>query len=96
MRRMNLPEGWVFRQTDEHPVFEGVDPVAEAPRGQPISDYWIERLAEFYGVSQNNVCCICGGKIEMQIFKNTSVCSELCRKDRDHDWQPFRGGALAP
>lgn len=33
----------------------------------------------------NNVCCICGKDIKVQIFKNSGVCSELCRKDRDND-----------
>lgn len=62
----------------------------------PITDYWIGRLAEFYDVSTNNVCCMCGTKIETQIFKNTGTCGEGCRKDRDGDWAPFRGGALSP
>lgn len=28
-------------------------------------------------------CAICGNKIEIQIMKNSGVCSELCRKVRD-------------
>ena len=33
-------------------------------------------------------CKICGKPIQVQIFRNTGVCSELCRKKRDNDWLP--------
>lgn len=49
-----------------------------------------------HGVTLNNICCMCLKKIKVQIMKNTSVCSERCRKDRDNDHLPFRGGALSP
>lgn len=47
-------------------------------------------------INRTNVCCICGKDIKIQIFKGTGVCSENCRKDRDNDHAPFRGGALSP
>lgn len=33
-------------------------------------------------------CEICDKKIEVQIMKNTGVCSELCRKARDDEFLP--------
>jgi hypothetical protein len=78
-----------------HPTLHPIR-TEEGVEGSPLTEYWIQKLAEFYDVSLNNVCMMCGAKIEMQIMKNTGLCSENCRKERDHDWQPFRGGALAP
>lgn len=40
----------------------------------------------------NTHCCICGEEIVVQIYKNTGVCCELHRKDRDNDHQPARIG----
>lgn len=90
---LNVPKEFGFPDydLDAHPIRE-----VENAKGYPITEYWIKQLSEFYGVSLNNVCSICGARIEIQIFKNTGVCSENCRKERDHDWEPFRGGALAP
>ena len=33
-------------------------------------------------------CCICGIEIVVQIYKNTGVCCENHRKDRDNDHGP--------
>lgn len=41
-------------------------------------------------------CTICKKKIKVMAFLNTGVCSEKCRKERDNDKLPFRGGHLAP
>lgn len=35
-------------------------------------------------------CSECGKEVKVQIFKNTGVCSENCRKDRDNDHEPAR------
>jgi predicted nucleic acid-binding Zn ribbon protein len=40
-------------------------------------------------------CIICGKKIKVQIYKNTEVCSENCRKDRDGDHEPARIGYVS-
>jgi len=61
-----------------------------------MPDEHIEWLAREHKVPKNQICCICGTVITVQIFKNTGVCCEKHRKDRDNDHQPFRGGSLAP
>ena len=43
----------------------------------------------------NTHCCICGIEIEVQIYKNTGVCCELHRKDRDNDHGPARVGYVS-
>lgn len=60
------------------------------------SEEQIADLAEFYGVAKSDICRICGKRIIVQIFRNSGVCSEKHRKDRDNDHAPFRGGSLAP
>lgn len=89
---LRVPESFGFPDYDlgAHPIREVENAVS------PLTAYWIKQLAEFYGTLVNNVCVMCGAEIEMMAFKNTGVCSENCRKDRDNDHQPFRGGALAP
>ena len=42
-------------------------------------------------VSTNNICCMCLTEIKVMAFKNTGVCSEDCRKDRDNDHEPATG-----
>lgn len=44
-------------------------------------------------IVNTEVCSECGKKIKVQIFKNSGVCSELCRKDRDNDHGPARSTA---
>jgi len=56
----------------------------------------IAKRAKSLGLASNQICCMCLKVITVQIFKNAGVCSENCRKDRDNDHQPFRGGALSP
>ena len=46
--------------------------------------------------NMKDLCTMCGKKITTQIYKGSGVCSENCRKDRDDDHEPFRGGRLAP
>lgn len=64
------------------------------PQPKPLKD--ISKRANALGVLPNNICCMCLNLIQVQIFKNEGVCSEKCRKDRDNDHQPFRGGSLSP
>ena len=56
----------------------------------------LEYIAKQRGVLVNQICCVCGTVITVQIFKNSGVCCENHRKDRDNDHAPFRGGALSP
>lgn len=65
-------------------------------KNNPPSEEQIADLAKYFNVAKSDICCICGRKIIVQIYRNSGVCSEQHRKDRDHDWAPFRGGALAP
>lgn len=44
----------------------------------------------------DNICTICNKPILIQIFKNSGVCCERCRKERDHDTEPWRGLTEAP
>lgn len=62
----------------------------------PWPKHVIETTAKQFNVDHLNICCMCLKPIKVQIMKNSGVCSELCRKDRDNDHVPFRGGALAP
>lgn len=61
-----------------------------------LDDKQLKKLAKENKTTVSNICCICGKVIEVQIFKNSGVCSEMHRKDRDNDHLPFRGGSLAP
>jgi hypothetical protein len=65
------------------------------PDNRP-SEQQIADLAKHHGCAKSDICIICGKKIVLQIFRNSGVCCELHRKDRDNDHEPFRGGALAP
>ena len=60
---------------------------------RPNHDPWlpssIDRVAEALGVERRDICCICLRPIKTQIMKGSGVCSELCRKDRDNDHEPF-------
>lgn len=42
--------------------------------------------------NQHNHCSECGKEIITQIYKGTGVCGENCRKERDHDKEPWRMG----
>lgn len=50
----------------------------------------IQQSAKIHGRLVNDVCCICLRKITTQIYRNSGVCSEQCRKDRDNDHAPFQ------
>lgn len=65
-------------------------------RVKPFSPEVVAEAAKLHNVTENNICCICLKPIKVMVFKNTGVCSELHRKDRDNDHLPFRGGHLAP
>lgn len=43
-----------------------------------------------FSSAPNTHCCVCGTEIKVQIYKNTGVCCELHRKDRDNDHGPAR------
>jgi hypothetical protein len=70
-------------------------PIPFSNENRPTEDQ-IADLAKFYGCAKSDICIICGKKIVLQIFRNSGVCCEKHRKDRDNDHEPFRGGALAP
>jgi predicted nucleic acid-binding Zn ribbon protein len=38
-------------------------------------------------VANSKVCTVCGGDIEVQIFKGQGVCCENCRAIRDGDFK---------
>lgn len=57
---------------------------------KPYSKEAILTAAITNKVSYNQICCICLKVITMQIFKNTGVCCENHRKDRDNDHEVFR------
>lgn len=44
--------------------------------------------AQLLKVHPNQICTVCLNLIEMQIFKNTGICCEQHRKDRDNDHLP--------
>jgi hypothetical protein len=92
---LNVPED-IFVEMRADRDRQGYWREEESVEGSPLTEFWIKRLAEWYHVEPNNVCMMCGAQVEMQIMKNTGLCSENCRKERDHDWQPFRGGAAVP
>ena len=56
---------------------------------EPWDAATIHYYATTLGVDKNNICCICLKVVEVQILKGSGVCSELCRKDRDNDHEPF-------
>ena len=64
------------------------------PRYQPNHKPWPEDVVEVRATEgdlrPNEVCCICLRKIKVQIWKNSGICSEQCRKDRDNDHEPFQ------
>lgn len=64
--------------------------------GVPLNPVTIKNLAKFNDVPISQICCMCGSVIKVMAFKNTGVCCENHRKDRDNDHAPFRGGQLAP
>lgn len=64
--------------------------------GVPLTKDSIEGIAIRNKVPISQVCVMCGRIIVVQIFKNSGVCCEQHRKDRDNDHAPFRGGSLAP
>ena len=43
----------------------------------------------------NTHCCVCGTEILVQIYKNSGICSEQHRKDRDNDHGPARVGYVS-
>ena len=62
--------------------------------GVPLSPEAIEGIAKRHKCPKSDICVMCGRKIVVQIFRNSGVCCEDHRKDRDNDHQPFRGGQL--
>jgi hypothetical protein len=64
--------------------------------GVPLTDAAVEGIAKRLGCAKSDICVMCGIQITMQIFRNSGVCCEQHRKDRDNDNLPFRGGALSP
>lgn len=71
---------------------------SSSPNGVPVikKTSQIVKRAQALGVAENMICCMCLELIRIQIFKGTGVCCEHCRKDRDNDHEPFRGGARTP
>jgi hypothetical protein len=65
-------------------------------KDNPPTEEQIADLAKYFNVATTDICCICGRKIVVQVYRNSGVCSEGHRKDRDNDHAPFRGGSLAP
>lgn len=63
---------------------------------KPLSQEYLARIAADLEQPVSNICCICGNVIVVQIYKNSGVCNESHRKQRDDDLLPFRGGSLAP
>lgn len=55
------------------------------PKGEPLSKIQRANCALQEGVQMKDICHMCGQVIMMMAFKGTTVCSELCRKDRDDD-----------
>lgn len=64
--------------------------------GIPLTEDAVHGIALRNKVPVSQVCVMCGKVIVVQIFKNSGVCCEQHRKDRDNDHAPFRGGSLAP
>jgi hypothetical protein len=60
----------------------------------PLTVTQIANLALTQNCKIKDCCIMCGVKIEMMCQKNTNVCSELCRKDRDGDHATAR--AISP
>lgn len=72
--------------------------INEAVKGEPFKSDGrqfnvpsIHAAAKAHGVLANNICCMCLSKITIQIFKNSGVCCEQHRKDRDNDHAPAGG-----
>lgn len=54
--------------------------------GKPFSDHACGPThAAVFKMIQSDICIICLKPITIQIMKNTGVCSEFCRKERDGD-----------
>jgi hypothetical protein len=65
------------------------------PDNRP-TDAQLDELAAYHKVARSDICVICGKKIIVQVFRNSGVCCEKHRKDRDNDHAPFRGGVRSP
>jgi hypothetical protein len=51
----------------------------------PLSQITRAHFALNQNCSVKEICIMCGARIKTMCFKNTGVCCELCRKDRDGD-----------
>lgn len=61
---------------------------------EPLTDVQLAHCAITQNCAIHDLCVMCGRKPEVQIYKGSGVCCELCRKDRDRDHGSSR--ALAP
>lgn len=61
---------------------------------KPWPNVTVQEAAALTGRSFNDVCCICLEAIHVQIFRNSGVCCEDHRKDRDDDHEPFKAVGL--